>query len=165
MQTAVRLLPAQSIKLKRRKHDTGMKYFSAEKERQTAWEKKKEIQPRWAEKCHPKKCLKLRVNPNKTAAKCQSALVTSTGNKRQVSLGVNALRGRSDFMTRRLTPGSSARYRRLHIHGYGRECPDGDGEDEAHRQGHHPDLSRTQTQSASGYSYYPADSHSGCSER
>jgi len=28
MQAAVRLLPAQSIKLKRRKHDTGMKYLS-----------------------------------------------------------------------------------------------------------------------------------------
>lgn len=36
IQTAVRLLPAQSIMLKRRKHDTGMKYCSENGARQTS---------------------------------------------------------------------------------------------------------------------------------
>jgi len=53
----------------------------------------------------------------------------------------------------RLTPGAPVRYRRLDLHRDGRECSDGDGEDEAHGQSHHPDLESTR-RTQSRWSHY-----------
>lgn len=46
---------------------------------------------------------------------------------------------------RRLTPVASVRNRGLDLHRDGGERPDGDGEDETHRQRHQPDLRDEQT--------------------